>query len=201
MSIYDEHFESMFQGKSSREAKRWFVAEAYEMDSGVETYQNAFGVTLEDMKGKKILDIGGRVSGKFTSETKEAGIDLVTFNPNIYSLRKQPEENVVEGIAQELPFKENTFDYVLSYATVPAYLPPVSDDYKTTFEGMYRISKEKGGQVILFPVYSQILESDVYKEIKREIESKAGKVEEIFWGIGKVGGHEVQAYRVIITKG
>jgi hypothetical protein len=100
-----------------------------------------------------------------------------------------------------LPFKENTFDYVLSYGTVPAYLPPVSDDYKTTFEGMYKIVKETGGKVILFPVYSQILESETYKEIKREIENKAGTVEEFFWGTGKVGGHAVKAYRVIISKG
>ena len=200
MSIYDEHFGTINRGGSSREAKRWFIKESHEMDSGIETYYSAFGINVKDMEGKKVLDIGGRIGGKFSAEIKGGNVDLVSYNPNIYGLKKEKDEKAVEGIAQELPFKENSFDYVLSYATVPAYLPPTEDDYKTAFEGMYRVAKERGGQIILFPVYSHVLESDIYKEIKREIENKGGKIEEVFWGTGKVGGHDVKAYRVILTK-
>lgn len=71
----------------------------------------------EDLKNKSLLD-GGCGTGLFTKKAIERGAEVISLDiaPKLVELtiRKNPSAKGIEGSLLELPFKENTFDYVIS---------------------------------------------------------------------------------------
>jgi len=71
----------------------------------------------EDLKNKSLLD-GGCGTGLFTKKAIERGAEVISLDiaPKLVELtiRKNPSAKGIEGSLLELPFEENTFDYVIS---------------------------------------------------------------------------------------
>lgn len=88
-------------------------------------YVDELGLDWKELKGKKILDIGAG-SGGFAKVAKTRGIDVVSVDkdPHDYLLRyagKRPVEKKIPYIqadAYSMPFVDNSFDIVVSRASV-----------------------------------------------------------------------------------
>ncbi len=104
--------------------------------------------------GKKILDVGCGNTGELLRE----GPDVWGIDPNLGKLRfygdgenygsvkvAVPERSVI-GIAEELPFADDTFDYVLSTKAVGWY--PRQINTALSIAEMLRVSKRKTGSIL-----------------------------------------------------
>lgn len=91
----------------------------------LDTYLHRFGVEATDLSGKRILDIGGGVFRNFAKKVAESGGPIVTtLEPRAVYEETQLDHNapVVAGVADRLPFKNKSFDLVVSNLTVPMWL-------------------------------------------------------------------------------
>lgn len=80
-------------------------------------YLKYLDLKMEDLRGKKLLDIGAG-NGGFVRIAGKEGVDAIALdleidNENVERLRKH-NEHFVQGTAFQLPFPENCFDYVIS---------------------------------------------------------------------------------------
>ena len=134
-------------------------------DSYLETAMTNLGLT-ELPKGK-VLDIGAGVYGEFQSRARERypKTDLISVNPLFGSDRSREDlqwvkdeigsdnsiQNSVAAIAQQLPFKDESFDLVISHAAIPAHLPQDDIQFKFSFSEAVRVAK-KGANIIFAPM-------------------------------------------------
>jgi len=99
---------------------------------GIDQYSMVLGITLEDLYGKDVLDIGAG-AGLFGKECSKHGINVVSLDPS-YSLpereiaerkhgdmdiskylrRKANRKGKIVGVNEALSFKDESFDMVLS---------------------------------------------------------------------------------------
>jgi SAM-dependent methyltransferase len=101
-------------------------------ERGLDFYFKRLNLRTEDLVGKKILDLGSGKEAAFASDIilKELqNTQVVSFSPHFskeeYRKDSKEGENVVgavAGIAQEMPFKDGSFDYVLGVWSVPFHL-------------------------------------------------------------------------------
>ncbi len=94
---------------------------------------------------ESVLDVGcGTGAFLLTRPNKGIGIDDC---PEMVKIAKQKGINAIQGSATNLPYKNNEFDYVTSFKTLPHV-----KNYKKMFKEMTRVAK-KG---IIFDYYSII---------------------------------------------
>lgn len=132
-------------------------------DAGLEEYEHEFCFSREELKGKTILDLGSGTTDKFAREVKQAGIDakVVSLSPDLhtsYGARSSREKVApdwkirgVAAIAQQLPFKDNSFDMILGAYSV-TYYATTEKDVNAYVREIKRVLK-KGGEARLVPVY------------------------------------------------
>lgn len=100
------------------------IAEFGRRDRGLEAYRRWFDLQESFLKGKNILDLGAG-QGLFGKELKEKGIDayVVPFDPILQSEKEKrlgvDTNTNVSGLAQKLPFRDNSFDLVLASFSLP----------------------------------------------------------------------------------
>ncbi|MFT5238284.1 MAG: ubiquinone/menaquinone biosynthesis C-methylase UbiE [Ulvibacter sp.] len=103
----------------------------------------------KDLTGKTLLD-GGCGTGWFTKRALErkAKVTSIDIAPKLVALtkKKNPDTIAVEGSLLELPFEDNTFDYVIS-SEVIEHTP---DPYSATKE-LIRVLKPGGSLCITAP--------------------------------------------------
>ncbi len=134
----------------------------------------AFRICPGTLAGKTILDVGASNLSLFGRHATRLGATVVSLDPQYYDLRTgfdldvvheiisvgAPEIGIPEvellpirsnvaAIAQEIPFADNSFDMVVSFACVPQYIPV--DDYSKVLHEMLRVTKQ-GGSIHLAPV-------------------------------------------------
>jgi SAM-dependent methyltransferase len=116
-------------------------------DNDLEAYFAYLDIDKSDLQGL-VLDIGSCFAEAFSREAAEEGIQVVSLNPHLASESSRMvaqygwqrgqsmsesitpwQRRSVAGLAQELPFADNTFDTIVSVAALPAYISP--DDYET----------------------------------------------------------------------
>lgn len=149
-------------------------------DRDLETYCKYFHLKPEDLEGKKILDIGSGKQERFSKEARRYNADVVSLNPALQeeSVRQGAKEDMfnneallewrkksVAGIAQELPFKDKSFDILTSLYAVPYYI----DSHKgklSALKEMVRVLKD-GGKIYIGP---QVIENK--QNIKESILGK-----------------------------
>jgi len=141
-------------------AKRRKVEEgAYISDWELGDYQTELGINVAEMKGKLVLDIGSGKSEKFSKEAAKKGIKVVSMSPHLKNPAALTEEflkdwqkSSVAGRAQEMPFKDGTFDYEVALYSVPYYLPFNQEEYKKFFKEVIRTLKP-GGRAYFAPIF------------------------------------------------
>lgn len=134
---------------------------------GDKTDEEAFQAYMEDLRltpedfSKKILDIGAG-SAQFAKWAKEHGV-----SSQIYSLEPTQslaeKEKGVKGLAEKIPFAEESFDLVVSVAAIPnVYLgeagPGVKEKVLESLSEMVRVLKN-GGEIRL----ARVLIGNIYE--------------------------------------
>ena len=143
-------------------------------DSNIVGYEWMLKIDPRGLEGT-VLDLGSGTAETFSREMTELGINVISLNPHLvdpYNAQKAIEGIRIEdrgpmfgslatrstipwagrsvaGLAQELPFADNTFDTVLAVASSPHYIPP--EDYQISMQEVARVLKE-GGTAHLGPV-------------------------------------------------
>lgn len=104
------------------------------------------GLKSEDLSGKKVLDLGSSI------RELEVGAKLEKIDTQIVSLDikkdrlaeyKEPERRAVVGDASNLPFKEESFDLVIS-SSGPLIEGPYSDEGLKCYQEALRVVKAEG---------------------------------------------------------
>lgn len=141
---------------------------------GMTEYLSDLDLTPEEIAGKKILDIGAGIR-KFAKGAEDRGIkaDIYSLDPMYSVLQKKSfaqcgndnlvkrfkknesfsiKEKTVAALEENLPFKDNFFDMVVSEYCMPLYAF-VEEQIERFLLEVIRVLKNKG-QARLFPFYN-----------------------------------------------
>lgn len=161
-------------------------------DRGIEDYQVAFGIDVDTLRGKKILDLGSG-KGAFIKEAWARGIEVVGVNPGVYHkeiLPNHPKEKTAAALAQSLPFKDQSFDVIFSVYGVPYYLEELKSEYVAMFREIARTLKNDG-TAYLWP----------FREVKLKRKEFADAVKEVERDLNiEVTHTDMDNYKLVITK-
>lgn len=99
-------------------------------DQVAATYLNELGLNWEDLKGKKILDLGSGLAW-FAQAAKSKDVDVVSMDghPEWWPEFNGPPRDVpfLVGDARQMPFGDETFDMIVSRAFVQAVAAKTND--------------------------------------------------------------------------
>jgi ubiquinone/menaquinone biosynthesis C-methylase UbiE len=134
-----------------------------EIDGDEETFQNyvkELELTPDDFD-KKILDLGAGDAG-FARWAKEHNVSSEIYSLDICDKMKEISSSVI-GTAEELPFKDESFDLLISNCAIPNTIE--ADQIEKTLLEAIRVIKP-GGEVRL----AKVLEGEQYEpqRIKKE---------------------------------
>lgn len=170
-----------------------------------EAYEKVLNLDSAKLQGKTILDLGSGASEEFKSGIRERKIDaeVISLNPSLGpdtqsgkdARLMSTKERAVAGIAEKLPFKERTFDLVISVYAIPLWFPHGNTEINTqAFSEITRVLKD-GGEARIFPAgvedpgdidptfYSAVVELEQKGyQIKWERITDAGDDEESVYG-------------------
>jgi ubiquinone/menaquinone biosynthesis C-methylase UbiE len=124
------------------------IMNMYDTNRRIEVIFNDF-LGSENLKDKSLLDAGCG-TGIFTTKAIDRGANVTSIDiaPKLVELtkKKNPKTNAIEASLLNLPFEDNTFDYVIS-SDVIEHTP---DPYKATKE-LIRVLKPGGKICITVP--------------------------------------------------
>ena len=148
-----ESFQSIYE-------KRRKAEQVHVSNWGLKDYQGELGIDVKEMEGKLVLDIGSGKNEKFSKEAAPIGIKVVSMSPHLKlkdaalteEFLKDWQKRSLAGRAQEMPFKDSTFDYEVALFSVPYYLPYDQEEYKVFFKEVIRTLKP-GGSAYLSPIF------------------------------------------------
>jgi len=110
-------------------------------------------------KGSKILDIGSG-TGHLSHYLHDKGFHVVGLEPseNMLSYARQNFAQIefIQGVSNELPFPDSTFDFILSIE-VMRYLHP--DDIIKTYQEVFRVLRKEG---LFFSTHVNRWSTDLY---------------------------------------
>ena len=118
---------------------------------------NRLNLKPQDFVGKRVLDIGSGVKLPLASWVyADTGVNIVSLEPrasynDIVGLRTP----FVSGEAAALPFKDNTFDLVVSQYSVPMWLDQTREELVKSFNEIDRVLVA-GGEARLYPPHNNI---------------------------------------------
>jgi len=116
---------------------------------GAEYYESNLEINPECWEGRKILDLGAGTGGAFAEDLKRRGInaEVVSFSLHYTDKEVAGEQKKdvpkIAGNALNLPFKDNTFDFVVSVLAIPYYLNSY-EEFETVLKEVKRVLKENG---------------------------------------------------------
>jgi len=157
----------------------------------IQEYMDRLDISEEDLKRwQNILDLGSGTEQEFAKGIKTINpkarvvsldprqglaeeIDLESYFPEEKDARlrgrRNPEENTVAGLAQELPFKDGSFDAVLALHSVPQYLK--EPEINLALGEIVRVLKA-GGEARIHPV----LESKDLESVNQFLRQRQGDI-------------------------
>lgn len=153
--------------------------EDYNMPMGgrsLEIYEKELMFDRAELNGKIVLDLGAGPEVKLANDLKNAEItaEVVSLSPDFRykkylnkAKEAMPEAKLVGGVGQKLPFKEETFDYVLS----SHIFEHVGE--QQLLKIMLEISRilKFEGKAIIGPIYEwENEEGKLFKKISKKLE-------------------------------
>ncbi|OGK31134.1 hypothetical protein A3F29_01970 [Candidatus Roizmanbacteria bacterium RIFCSPHIGHO2_12_FULL_33_9] len=126
-------------------------------------YLKRLGLVKEDL-GHTVLDIGSSVEEKFAIKASKNGIQVYSVNPQLIDddvrfernkarkklNRKKLKPESVAALSIALPFKDESFDTVVSLYALPTWVP--EEEWDKSFREVVRVLKP-GGKAYLAPVF------------------------------------------------
>ena len=136
----------------------------------LEEYVTYTGFPFKELKGKKVLDIGSSSTQRFADEAAKHKITVVSLSPDLRlkeyrkrleehkknkpkrsrSYRRKWKELAIAAIAENLPFKDSSFDAEVGLMSITNYWNNM-DQYKRGFAEIIRTLKP-GGKAYLYPI-------------------------------------------------
>lgn len=172
-------------GERSRE-RLSEARERHVSDRDIFEYSDELGIPItKEFLGENVLDLGSGKRATFAKEAAERGIRVFSLSPALIDrhyrnvlkealkedkeFKKKMGKLFLAGLAQELPFKSNSFDSVLSVYAVPHFIKRDAKDQEDTFREIIRVLKP-GGKAYLAPVQEskKALIKRVIKKIEKE---------------------------------
>ena len=186
-----------------------------EVSRNIKKQLENLGLTLSEIKGS-VLDIGAG-EALFEKELEKITGAEITSIDNFQN--EDMSDNVVIADARELPFEDNTFDKVVSHASVPhIFIGMYSEDYSElskaemkksisrTFRETLRVLKP-GSRAIMAPVRigdtynSEKVLASVLGEVMKDIQEKADVSFELIREVEDPQNHERhKQYRLTLVK-
>ncbi len=133
------------------------VREDFLSDTGLVTCASIFQLKPSDILGKTVLDLGSGRSNRISNElrlfdTSHAyGLNPLLGLPDEIERREipiEPNRTAIAGLAQQLPFREASFDVVVSLMAIPKCLRAI--DVPVAINEIWRILKP-GGHAYMWP--------------------------------------------------
>lgn len=118
-------------------------------------YLSFLGISLDNL-GQKVLDLGSGTNELFSREASKYDIEVVSLNPALINpgmaeaARKtttsglESQGRSVAGIIEHLPFKDYSFDSVVSVVAIPFYLKQDPSVLSESFQEIVRVLKNDG---------------------------------------------------------
>lgn len=127
------------------------AAKAFRTGRDFEDYANQFGYKdrEHELKGKKILDIGSGKSS-FAFEAEAYGATVISLDPSYKYTSPFSRNNAVAALAQELPFRDGSFDEVIASWS----LFWVNTGIENALQEMLRVTRAEG-QMKVFPALAK----------------------------------------------
>jgi len=165
-SISPEEYEAYkergrIEEEKRREKRARNLENTQHTDCSFKEYCAVFDLEPNELKDKMILDVGSGTRESFSKEAAKYGAKVVSLSPE---LKKWFKRRLAKGVifpdkrwqkasvaarAQEMPFAEESFDYVLASWSVPYYSLDEKDG-NLSVEEMIRVLKP-GGKLGLYP--------------------------------------------------
>lgn len=167
------------------EPERYYWENSSHLDRGFLDYCEELGFDLRSFAGKRILDLGAGVTGRFGREAAELGLDVTSTNPNwrdeeyVEKFIRSPGAHHVpdwelDASRMTLAIQddewsdfEGEFDVVVSMYAVPMYLKGTLEMYRRSFRNLNAILRP-GGIALLNPVPRGIHQISEFHRILRE---------------------------------
>lgn len=96
-------------------------------ERGFESYLESLNLSLDDLRDKKILDVGSG-AGRFSAEAKAEGVEnIISLDPELglQELKERAKElgatKLVGAKAEAMPFKDESFDLILNNFSLPMW--------------------------------------------------------------------------------
>ena len=135
----------------------------------IEDYEKMLMFTREEVRGKKVLDLGCGHKVRLAKSLKEEGItdQVISLSPDfieekyVESAKKSfPEAKLVAGVAQNLPFPDESFDnifalHVFQYLSLKQLTDMISEVARTL---------KAGGKAIIGPAWNKHYMQDNERE-------------------------------------
>ena|SRR3989344_5502625 len=128
---------------------------------GLKTYEETLGFRISELKGN-VLDLGSGRRELFRKEAEAANknIKVVSLNPDysdedyrvLQKFAGNTSERSVAGLAEQLPFKDETFDYIFANFSVSVYSDPKQmDKFGHMWVNELNRVLKANGEAIIFP--------------------------------------------------
>lgn len=161
-----KNYENLYKRRGDGMKSRDYIYENKE--NLFKEYLKDLGLSIEDLKGKNILDLG---AGKalFAQKAKEYGFSVVSFD-KYPELKKLSDVPYVKGDAYQLPFYNNAFDLILSRAAFNTFKIEQINQLRVLVSEINRVLRE-GGELRFGPgtIHLEATTEDYSKESKQNL--------------------------------
>ena len=150
----------------------------------LETYEGYLGFKREELRGKRIADLGSGEREVFSRELKASGIEAEVFsvNPdyadakyrNKISAARDWQKRSVAAISQELPFPDESLDKIFGLYSLSVFAHPDQSfmgNPEITRRWFLEISRtlKPGGEAVIAPIAAETVQDAFNGEYKEYI--------------------------------
>jgi ubiquinone/menaquinone biosynthesis C-methylase UbiE len=157
-----------------------------DLDRSLEEYVELTGIPIGELRGESVLDIGSGGKESFSKQAAEQDVKITSLNPALKdeahrSLLKDPASDLnpwqkrsAAGLAQELPFADNTFKAEVGLYSLTNYwhFPEDYDRYNIALRDIVR-TLSQNGKAYMYPLWPEDYNHPLFHKLQESLKSIA----------------------------